>query len=97
LTKLAEQVELQLRLLSLFPNTRKHAKVGVFGAQGDQPVAKKFLLVIYLKEDMLNTIVCTTAALVANVKHFFNRSHDAVIADACRCCFTDVYLFVFPL
>jgi len=70
LTKLAEQVELQLRLLSLFPNTRKHAKVGFFGAQGDQPVAKKFLLVIYLKEDMLNTIVCTTAAFCCQCQTF---------------------------
>jgi len=51
------------------------------------------MLVIQLKEDMLNTIVCKKHLPVARVK----RSHDAVIADACEQYFTCVGLFAFSL
>jgi len=80
LTKLAQQIA------SSRPRSREHKKRrrSFFAYQGDQPVAEIFLSIISLKEDIPINIVFTDTAFCCLFEHFFIRSHDAVIADACR-------------
>jgi len=74
------------QIASSRPRSREHKKRrrSFFAYQGDQPVAEIFLSIISLKEDIPINIVFTDTAFCCLFEHFFIRSHDAVIADACR-------------
>jgi len=71
--------------------THENTEVVSFAEQVDKPVDEKKLLVILLKECMLNNILCTETAFSC-IKRFFDRSHDALITDTCSRYFTRVCL-----